>query len=154
MTSEQNRGLDDRAGRADLFFMTVILTDDNVVNRNMLSHMLRALGCKVITASNGHEAVSRSQQGGHDIVLMDCQMPEMNGYEAARAIRRNEKKLGTQRTPIIAMTANTMEEDRRAAAEAGMDDFLAKPFRLVDLQQMLSRWQAGFPDDPRPLSRQ
>ena len=122
--------------------ISVLLADDNEVNCRLLIQMLDLLGYKVKLAGNGQEAVSRWEEGGHDIVLMDGQMPEMDGFEAARCIRDKEKSTGSRHTPIIAMTANSSDHDRQMARDAGMDDFLAKPFRLQELDQMIKRWQA------------
>ncbi|MFN7015906.1 MAG: response regulator, partial [Fimbriimonadales bacterium] len=75
-----------------------------------------------------------------EVILMDCQMPEMDGFEATRRIRERERQRGKPRTPIIALTANAMAEDREACAQAGMDDYLAKPFKPEMLQAVLLRW--------------
>ncbi len=104
--------------------------------------MLGRLGCAVETASTGREAVERLAAGRYDLVLMDCQMPDMDGYEATAAIRAREAP-GDRHTPIVALTANAIEGDRDRCLAAGMDDYLAKPFRLDDLRRLVTRWGGG-----------
>jgi CheY-like chemotaxis protein len=99
--------------------------------------MVTKLGYRVHTAENGVEATRKARTRRYDVILMDCQMPEMDGYDATRAIRDMEVALA--RTPIIAVTANAMSADRERCLSAGMDDFLAKPLTLGALQQALDR---------------
>ncbi len=117
----------------------VLLAEDNEVNRMVAVKMLQSLGCTVDVAVNGEEAVKKALQSQYDIILMDVQMPEMDGYEATRHIREAERATGDHRI-IIAMTAHSMESDRRACLEAGMDDYLSKPVKRNMLAEMLSRW--------------
>ena len=120
----------------------VLLADDNLINQKVAVAMLGRGGYTVDVAHDGREAVLAVQAHRYDVVLMDCQMPEMDGYEAAAAIRAGE---GTgPRTPIIAMTAAAMPADRDRAKAAGMDDYLAKPVRRGDLLTAVARW-AGVP---------
>jgi CheY-like chemotaxis protein len=95
---------------------------------------------------NGAEAVDMWRHFDYDAVFMDCQMPELDGLEAAQEIRRQETSLGRPRTPIIAMTANAMHQDRSDCLAAGMDDYLAKPVRGEDLAAMLAAWVSVPPD--------
>lgn len=119
----------------------VLLVDDHRVNQMVASGMLKKLGYKIALAGNGREAVDLWQEGGFDLVLMDCQMPEMDGYEATREIRRLENESPESlHIPIIAMTAHAAEGDQARCLAAGMDDYLVKPMRLGDLQARLKRW--------------
>jgi len=118
----------------------ILLAEDNPVNQAVATEFLAALGCDVELASNGKEAVAAFEQGGFDVILMDCQMPEMDGFAAARAIRRHEKESQAEiRVPIIAVTANAYDSDRQSCLDAGMDDYLAKPFNQDALQEILQR---------------
>jgi signal transduction histidine kinase/CheY-like chemotaxis protein len=116
----------------------VLLVEDNAVNQELAIALLELLGCRVDLARNGVEAVDRARAAKYDIILMDCQMPEMDGYEATRRIRA-EAGPG-RRVPIVAMTANVMEGDRENCLACGMDDFLPKPYKQGDLIAVLRRW--------------
>jgi hypothetical protein len=120
----------------------VLLVEDNEVNQWVAAAMLENLGCKVHLADNGRKALEALSTGCFDLILMDVQMPVMDGYEATRVIREQETKgCGKHpRIPIVALTANAMEVDRQACLEAGMDDFLSKPFTLDSLHGVLDRW--------------
>ena len=129
--------------------MRVLLVEDNRVNLRVAMGMLGRIGCSVDTASNGREAVAILAMESYDLVLMDCHMPEMDGFEATAAIRAAEAP-GGRRMPIVALTANAIEGDRERCLAAGMDDYLAKPIRLADLRQVVERWsrpagEAGAP---------
>jgi PAS domain S-box-containing protein len=122
---------------------TILLVEDNKVNQLVGSKVLQSLGYRYEIANNGVEAVNAFQIRSYDAVLMDCQMPEMDGYEATGAIRRLEDVNEVDhRTPIIAMTAAAMEGDREACLAAGMDDFITKPVRLEIVSAVLRRWVA------------
>jgi signal transduction histidine kinase/CheY-like chemotaxis protein len=110
----------------------VLLAEDNPVNQFVASAMLRKLGCSVEIAENGEEAVEKASGDRFDLILMDCQMPELDGYAATRKLR----DAGT-RTPIIALTASCMDADRERCLEAGMDGFVAKPIDIYDLQRAI-----------------
>ena len=116
----------------------VLLAEDNPVNQVVALHMLENLGCQVETAGDGREAVEAMLETRFDLVLMDCQMPEMDGYTATMQIRRQES--GTRHTPVIAMTANAMVSDRDKCIQAGMDDFISKPVNPKRLTQVIARW--------------
>jgi signal transduction histidine kinase/ActR/RegA family two-component response regulator len=116
----------------------VLVVEDNVINRKVAERTLTNLGCEVELATNGLEALSRFASQTYDIVFMDCHMPEMDGYAATAEIRRSEPN-GTH-TPIIAMTASVMDEERHHCAESGMDDFLPKPWESSAVRQALLRW--------------
>ena len=124
----------------------VLVAEDNPVNQRVASHMLNKLGYRCDIASNGQEAVAMLAQLPYDLVLMDCQMPEMDGYSATRAIRQREDAEG-RHTPIIAMTANAMREDRARCLDAGMDGFIPKPIALEELETAMECW---IPDDSKP----
>ena len=123
----------------------VLLCEDNPVNQIVMQVMLKELGATVVLAGNGQEGLARMKTEPFDLVLMDMQMPEMDGLSAAREWRRveasrQEAGRGTPRLPIICMTANTRADEGDAATAAGMDDFLGKPFGISDLKQCLARW--------------
>ena len=117
----------------------VLLAEDNPVNQSLALAHLRKLGCRVTLANNGLEALAATRREAFDLILMDCQMPEMDGYEATRRIRAEEK--GGRRIPIIAVTANAMQSDREICLACGMDDFLPKPYKQNQLQSLLEQWR-------------
>jgi signal transduction histidine kinase/DNA-binding response OmpR family regulator len=119
----------------------VLVAEDVELNRVVLSAMLSDLGLIVEFANNGREAVEKWAQGDYDVIFMDCRMPEIDGYEATRAIRRAPSEKA--RIPIVALTANSGEAERRLCFAAGMDDFLAKPFTEAALQRVLRHWLSG-----------
>ncbi len=118
----------------------VLLVEDNLVNRLVTTAMLRSLGCTFDVATNGREALERMRAAHHDAVLMDCQMPEMDGFEAARCWRQHERAAGGVHLPIIAITAGALQFEREACIAAGMDDVLSKPFGRDALHAALLRW--------------
>jgi CheY-like chemotaxis protein len=118
----------------------VLLAEDNVVNQTLAVAMLKGFGCEIELGKNGLEAVNAFESGSFDLVLMDCHMPEMDGFAATAAIREMEQARGARRTPIIALTANAMEGDRERCLAAGMDDYLSKPFKHSQLQEAVARW--------------
>ena len=119
----------------------ILLAEDNPVNREVALSMLEFLGCRVDMAENGHQAVKAASKQQYDLILMDCQMPEMDGLAATAAIRCNEALTSTdRRVPIIALTANAMEGDRETCLAAGMDDYLSKPFSQETLRATVQQW--------------
>lgn len=120
----------------------ILLVDDNSVNEDVARAMLSSRAHEVFVARNGREAIEMFAKCDVDLVLMDVHLPEIDGLEATRRIRKLEARLGRSRTPIIAITASAMADSRKSCTEAGMDDFLAKPFRLKDFTAMIDRWAA------------
>jgi signal transduction histidine kinase/DNA-binding response OmpR family regulator/HPt (histidine-containing phosphotransfer) domain-containing protein len=121
----------------------VLLAEDNPVNVEVAKAMLESLGLDAHCARNGEEALLAVRSGEYDAVLMDCQMPVMDGFAATAAIRRNEREAGQARVlPIIAITANALQGDRESCLAAGMDDYLSKPFTQQQLAAVIGRWIA------------
>jgi CheY-like chemotaxis protein len=122
----------------------VLVVEDNAANLKVAVRMLERLGYRAEVASDGAEAVTMLEHMQYDAVLMDCQMPEMDGYEATRLIRKNER--AGRRVPIIAMTAAALSGDRERCLAAGMDDYISKPVKLHVVAAVLERWLAA----PKP----
>ncbi len=135
------RALESRMGEArdPAFHAHLLLVEDNPVNQEVALATLEELGCEVDTAENGAQAVELVARNRYDLVVMDCQMPVMDGFEATAQIRANEPSDG-ERLPIIALTAHAMSGDRARCIEAGMDDYLTKPFEREQLVETLARW--------------
>ena len=123
--------------------MRILVAEDNAVNRYVALAQLQKLGYQADSVNNGAEAVEAVRQGRYDLVLMDCQMPEMDGFDATRMIRASRPDI-----PIVALTANAMTEDRGRCLAAGMNDYLAKPMELECLADVLGRWAALIPEPP------
>jgi CheY-like chemotaxis protein len=119
---------------------TVLLVEDDVVNRLIARAHLEALGMSVIEATDGAQALQTTQGQHVDLVLMDCHMPNMDGYAATRLWRQRENRLGLARTPIIALTANAFDDDIRHTREAGMDAHLAKPYTRKQIKEKVESW--------------
>ena len=117
----------------------ILLAEDNLVNQKVAVRILQKAGYRCDVAANGLEAVAAIENIDYDLVLMDCQMPEMDGYQATSAIRQHDGHV-RQQIPIVAMTANAMEGDRETCLQAGMDDYLSKPVTSDKLVHMLERW--------------
>lgn len=118
----------------------ILLVEDNEVNRKVATRMLAKLQLQVEIAVNGREAVQKATESAYDLILMDCQMPEMDGYEATRTLRQRGVP-----TPIIALTANALEGDREKCLACGMNDYLSKPIQADKLRQMLAKWLCDAP---------
>ena len=123
------------------FCHRILLAEDNFVNQEVAKEFLKELGCEIETVTTGKAALTALQRSTYDLVLMDCQMPEMDGLEATKLIREKERLAGEEkRTPIVALTANAFEKDREECLASGMDDYLSKPYRQEDLAAKLARW--------------
>ena len=118
--------------------LKILLTEDNITNQFVATKILNKLGYKPDVANNGKEAVRMVQEKQYDIILMDVRMPEMDGLEATRTIRR---ELAIQ-PAIIAVTANAIQGDKEECLSAGMDDYISKPIRVEDVKRMLEKWGA------------
>jgi CheY-like chemotaxis protein len=141
---------DGAAAGAPVRRLRVLVAEDNAVNQRVVIRMLETAGCRVDAVANGREAVDAMVQRPYDVVFMDCQMPEMDGYEASRAIRAAERTGASgRRVPIVALTANALQGDREQCLAAGMDDYLAKPITKDAFGASLRRWgiQGGPPTD-------
>lgn len=118
----------------------VLLAEDNAVSQLVAVKMLKKLGLTVELVQNGQEALQKQRSCRFDLVLMDCEMPVLDGYGATGKWRCYEATMGLGRTPIIAMTASTLPGDKETCLAAGMDDYLAKPVRLETLEAKLLHW--------------
>ncbi len=116
----------------------VLIAEDNAVNQRVACRMLERLGIRADVAGNGREALGMMDLQPYDLVFMDCQMPEMDGYEAAQEIRRREGS--ERRVALVAMTAEAMSGSRECCIEAGMDDYIAKPIKLEDVMAAIRKW--------------
>jgi signal transduction histidine kinase/CheY-like chemotaxis protein/HPt (histidine-containing phosphotransfer) domain-containing protein len=146
-----------RGGRGIIpsFAARILVVEDNPVNQEVVTGTLETMGCQTTTASNGKCAVERFAEERFDLVLMDCEMPVMDGFEATRRIREIEAATGApggserKRTPILALTAHALAEIREKCLRSGMDDFLVKPFDEVQLGERLRRWIPALEGAPR-----
>ncbi len=118
----------------------VLLAEDNLINQEVGMAILHTIGCKVDVVNNGIEAVKASTEIQYDLILMDCHMPEMDGFEATRTIREHEKSLGSQQVPIIALTADVQKGIIEQCKEVGMNEYVSKPFNQKQLQAALAPW--------------
>jgi PAS domain S-box-containing protein len=125
----------------------VLIAEDNQVNQKVVIRQLQKIGYKADAVANGIETLEATSKVVYDVILMDCQMPEMDGFTATREIRRREAAAGAH-TPIVALTANALEGDRERCLAAGMDDYLSKPIKLEALQALLERWTTAVGKDP------
>ena len=117
----------------------ILIVEDDRVNQKLALHQFRRLGFAVEAAADGRQGIAAWERAPFDLVFMDCHMPEMDGFEATRQIRKLEKERALPATRIIALTANAMDGDRERCLQAGMDDYLSKPVDLEDLKALLRR---------------
>jgi two-component system sensor histidine kinase/response regulator len=121
----------------------ILVADDHAINRLLARKQLQALGFTVDVVETGLEAVEATRRTNYDLILMDCHMPEMDGFEATRAIREHEGT--TRHTPIVALTASVAGKDRHLCLTAGMDDFALKPVTAAEMKRLLERWIFAIP---------
>jgi PAS domain S-box-containing protein len=143
--AEREEGTRQCMALADLSYqigrkIRILVAEDNPLNQKVTKAMLKKIGLSAHMVANGLEAVNALQSIPYDLVLMDCQMPEMDGFEATRSIRQNGSGVLNPNIPIIAMTALAMQGDRDLCIQAGMDDFIAKPVQQYELVEILARW--------------
>jgi len=130
----------------------VLIVDDNAINQQVTNAMVEELGYGTQVAEDGAEALQAMESCNFDLVLMDCHMPVLNGYDATREIRRREgESAKTNRTPVIAVTADLMQSNRHRCLGAGMDDYVTKPFTEQQLRAVLNRWLSGTEDADSPV---
>ncbi len=118
----------------------ILLAEDNDINRALATDILEFLGFTVHAVMDGKAALHAAHQHSFDLILMDCQMPLLDGYEATRQIRTGESESGQAKTPIVALSGHAVAEGREKCLAAGMDDYLEKPFTIYELQEMVTRW--------------
>ncbi len=117
---------------------SILIAEDNLINQKVIERMVQKLGYRADLVANGREALEALTRMPYGLVFMDCQMPEMDGFEACREIRNRD--LGGARIPVIAITANAMKGDRERCLAAGMDDYVSKPFKQDDLKNVIEKW--------------
>jgi two-component system, sensor histidine kinase and response regulator len=133
--------------------LRVLVAEDNAVNQKLMARLLEKRGHHVKVVANGLEALESLEQGSYDLVLMDVQMPELDGFEATGELRKREKQTGLH-TPIIALTAHAMKGDRERCLEAGMDGYLSKPIRAQELDDLLENYIALREPGPHALEHE
>jgi CheY-like chemotaxis protein len=123
----------------------VLLVEDTAMNRQLARVLLNRLGWEVDEAHDGAQALMALEHTRYAVVLMDCMMPVMDGYEATRRFRAIEAERGLHRTPIVALTASAIDGDRERCFEAGVDDYLTKPYTSANFAAVLARWSGSDP---------
>jgi two-component system sensor histidine kinase/response regulator len=149
---QTEKGTIDPAGepQQERFTGRVLIVEDNVVNQRLVRRLVEKLGCHVDLAGNGSEAVAAVRRRSYELILMDCQMPVMDGFDATRQIRAEASP--ENRIPIVAMTASAMGGDRERCLESGMDDYITKPLKFSELRAVVERWCSKV-DQPIPIER-
>lgn len=147
---EAGREVREPVSQGGLRPLRILIAEDNAVNQFILTEQLRSMGHRSVAVTNGGEAMAAVESAEWDAIFLDCQMPVMDGYETAAAIRAREAG-GARRLWTIAITANALDGQREACLRAGMDDFLSKPFALEDLARVLERIPARGDDGPAPV---
>ncbi|MCM2352902.1 MAG: response regulator, partial [Pseudobdellovibrio sp.] len=118
----------------------ILIAEDNPINQKIAIKLAEKMGCRADAVANGQEVITALSKVPYDLILMDCQMPEMDGFEATKKIRENEKASGQKRIPIIALTASAMGADQQKCFDVGMDDYLTKPVDFQKVWQALEKW--------------
>ena len=118
----------------------LLIAEDNIVNQKVALAILKKLGYQADAVSNGKEALAALRKHSYDLVLMDCQMPEMDGYEAAALIREPQSGIRNHQIPIIALTAHAMKGDRDKCLAGGMNDYISKPVKITMVAEVLEKW--------------
>ena len=150
--SRRQRARASASGRADVpgLDLRVLVAEDNPVNRMVVLAMLERMGCSAESVTDGLQAITARERGGHDLILMDVQMPGLDGWSATAEIRRIERERGLPRVPILAMTAHAMDADRQRSLEAGMDGHVTKPVTRRGLHASLAAWAGPASRRPTP----
>jgi CheY-like chemotaxis protein len=130
----------------------ILLAEDNPINQEVARVIVENFGCHIEVVENGYDVLTALERRHYDLVLMDCQMPEMDGFEATCAIRQREAATAQQPLPIIALTANAIQGDRERCLAAGMSDYLSKPFTEEQLHAILVRWLPGHAEQEAKLT--
>lgn len=117
--------------------INVLVVEDHFINQELMKEMLQRLNCSVHTVENGKQALNTLDDHSYDVIFMDLQMPEMDGFDATREIRKREKE---KKIPIIALTANAMQGEKAKCIEAGMNDYLSKPFEIQDIEKLINKY--------------
>ena len=120
--------------------MLILIAEDNEINQKVLMAIFNKNNYSFEIAQNGQEALDRIQNKSYDLILMDCQMPVLDGFTTTTLIREYETTFNKQRCPIIAITANAMQGDKEKCMNAGMDDFLSKPFKSQEIISVVNKW--------------
>ncbi|MCX7984150.1 MAG: PAS domain S-box protein [Bacteroidetes bacterium] len=142
---EEQKTMVENTEKKNVIPLKILVAEDNAINQKLILRILKALGYEGELAANGKEAVEKVLSGTYDIVFMDVQMPEIDGYEATRIIREKEPK--EKRTVIVAMTAHALQGDRERCLEAGMDDYLSKPLLIDDVRKCIDKWRSQLRGD-------
>ncbi|WP_139842687.1 response regulator, partial [Janthinobacterium sp. GW458P] len=127
----------------------ILLVEDTALNRQLVCLQLGGRGYTIDTAENGELGLLALAARRYDLVLMDCMMPVMDGYQACLALRARELRSGAVRTPVIALTAGVTDDDRQRCMDAGMDDYLSKPFTAAQLRELVEQWLARQAESQR-----
>ncbi|MFH2122259.1 MAG: response regulator [Pseudomonadota bacterium] len=147
LEKHKDDGVVQRSGLAELssaatvgFDAHILVVEDNLINQDVCRYMLGMMQCRVDLVENGREGVAAASEKEYDLILMDCHMPEMDGFSATREIRKHEAESGNKRVPVIALTGDVQMGIREQCQAAGMDDYLSKPFYLDDLQKIMGKF--------------
>ena len=140
-----------REGRRPAVALQVLLAEDNLVNQRLAIRLIEKRSHRVVVANNGREVLAALEKESFDLVLMDVQMPGLDGFEATAAIREKEKQRCGGHLPIVAMTAHAIKGDRERCLAAGMDDYLAKPLRVQELNDLLGNYATSRIKTPSVL---